>query len=422
VTNVTTLAPSKEVVLTTYEDVRAALGSEDLARSLDYEKYEKGNIKEGVISLLHGSEHRERRRVENTLFRRETLELYERVLFPDIVEHTLAEYVDPNRSDLMEIGWLMTCVLAARTAGVDFDRESLGQRQRLRHFLRLFAVGGAIDVATGDVEEVKARMRTAIAEFDQEFVAQSRARRRALVLQYERGEIAEDALPRDMLTTLIRNRDELRMDEGLLLRETTTFFTAGAHTSTQTMTNTLHQLFEWTNDHPEDWERLAADVYFVQRAVQEALRTRPTNPLIHRRALRDTVIRGREIAEGTRVLLDTISANSDASVYGEDAAGFNPHRVYPPGMPPYGTSFGGGIHLCMGRTLAVGLPVREPAWTPDENHLYGLVSQAVQALVRRGVRPDPERPPVRDEQTTRWTRWADYPVVFDASRAAAAPA
>lgn len=412
----TTLAPPQEIVLTTYEDVRAALANEDLARSLDPERYEKGNIKEGVISLLHGAEHRERRRVENTLFRRDTLELYERVLFPDIVAHTLEDFVDRHRSDLMEIGWLMTCVLAARTAGVDFERGSLDQRQRLRHFLRLFAVGGAIDVAKGDVEDLKALMRATIAEFDAEFVAPSKARRLELVERFERGEVREDELPRDMLTTLLRHRVELGMDDGLLLRETTTFFTAGAHTSTQTMTNTLHQLFEWCDLHPEDWDRLAEDAYFVQRAVQEALRCRPTNPMIHRRALRDTVIRGRAIEEGTRVLLDTISANTDAGAYGEDATRFDPHRVYPPSMPPYGTSFGGGIHLCMGRTLAVGLPVREPRWTPAGDHLYGLVSQAVQALVRRGVARDPKRSPVRDEQTTRWTRWADYPVIFDQNR------
>jgi hypothetical protein len=205
------------------------------------------------------------------------------------------------------------------------------------------------------------------------------------------------------------------MDEGLLVRETTTFFTAGAHTSTQTMTNTMHLLFDWFETHPEDRARLADDMSLVQRSVQEALRVRPTNPMIHRRALRDTAIRAREIPEGSLVLLDTIAANSDESVYGADAGSFDPHRRVPNGLPPYGTSFGGGIHLCMGRTLAVGLPVRADELRPGDDHLYGLVPQAVQALLRRGVDRDPEHDAVPDGQTTRWTRWARYPVIFDAA-------
>lgn len=412
-------APPSEIVLTTYADVKAALMSEDLARSLNPEgDYEKS--KRGEISLLHGAAHRDRRRVENMLFRRETLESYERVLFPDIVGHTLDAFVDPDRSDAMDIGWLFTCVLAARTAGIDFDRDSLADRRRLLHFLSVFALRGALIDAKGDVEALTARVRSALAEFDVEYIAPSMARRQRLLAELERGEIAEDDLPRDMLTLLLRHREELAMDDDLLARETTTYFTAGAHTSTQTMTNTLHLLFGWLADHPDDRAWLANDLYAVQRSTQEALRCRPCNPMIHRRALRDTVIGGQAIDEGTRVLLATISANADPLAYGDDAAAFQPRRSYPQGMPPYGMSFGGGMHLCIGRTLAVGLPVRGPDWMPDPEHLYGLVPQAVLALIRRGIAPDPARPPVSDkQQTTRWTRWAEYPVIFD--RALASP-
>lgn len=408
---------SNEVVLRRNSDVRAALSNRDLARSLDPEKYEIGNITEGTLSILHGNEHRDRRRVENQLFRRATLEFYEQVLFPEIVEHTLGRFVDSSVGDLMEIGGLLTVVLAARTAGVDFDIDSLEQRQKLREYLHLFALAGAIDVAKGDVDEIKAKMRSTLSEFDQRFVRASWQRRERLLESFYAGRITEHDLPADALTTLLRARREggLQMDDALLLREVRLFFGAGSHTSTQTLTNTFDQLFSWCSAHPEDWTRLTTDLYFAQRAVQEALRCRPTNPMIHRRALTDTTVGDHHIAEGTIVLLDTVAANTDIDVYGYDAAEYNPHRRSSNDAAPWGMSFGHGMHLCIGRTHAVGMPVRPDDAPPGEEHLYGLIPQAVQALARRGIQPDPDRPPQRDTQTERWTRWAHYPVRFDES-------
>jgi cytochrome P450 len=410
---------STEITLRRYSDVRAALSNKDLTRSLDFEKYEAGNITEGTLSLLHGNEHRDRRRVENQLFRRATLEFYEQVLFPEIVEDTLRRFVftDPPVADLMEIGGLLTVVLSARTAGIDFDLDSLQQRRRLGEFLHLFALSGAIDVAKRDPEEIKAEMRAALAAFDVEFARASRQRRERLLERFYAGEITESELPADAFTTLLRARREgsVEMNDALLLREIRLFFGAGAHTSTQTLTNTFDQIFAWCEDHSQDWERLGADLYFAQRAVQEALRVRPTNPMIHRRAQTDTVVGDHEVPEGTIVLLDTIAANTDPDVYGPDAAEYNPHRLASKDAAPWGMSFGHGMHLCIGRTHAVGLPVGADESEAAADHLYGLVPMAVQALARHGIARDPERPPQRDTQTERWTRWAHYPVRFDKS-------
>jgi hypothetical protein len=207
------------------------------------------------------------------------------------------------------------------------------------------------------------------------------------------------------------------MDDALLLREVRLFFSGGAHTSTQTLTNTFDQLFAWCARHPGDWDRLAEDLYFCQRAVQEALRRRPTNPMIHRLALADTEVGEHRIEAGTVVLLDTVAANTDTDAYGPDAAEFNPYRTAPRDAPPWGMSFGHGMHLCIGRTLSVGMPVRSDDTAPGDEHLFGLIPQAVRALARRGLRPDPSNPPERDTQTERWTRWARYPIMFDPSLA-----
>jgi cytochrome P450 len=404
-----------QISLDTYDDVRSALSNKDLTRSLDVDLYEVGNVTEGTLSVLHGSAHRDRRRVENQLFRRATLESYERVLFPDIVSSTLGSFVDERISDLVEIGSLLTVVLASRTAGVDFDQASLEQRQKLREYLHIFSVGNAIEAAKGDIDEIKSRMRVTLAAFNEEFVAASWSRREQLLDEVESGRAEESVLPSDVLTTLLRARraGETDMDDAQLLREVAKFFIAGAHTSTQTLTNTFHLLFSWCRTHPEDWALLAEDLYFAQRSVQEALRCRPTNPRIHRRAAAGTNVGSRQVPEGTVLILQTAAANADTSAYGLDAGEFNPHRRAPNDLAPWGMSFGHGMHLCIGRTLSVGMPVRSDDSSPGEEHLYGLVPQAVQALVRRGIQPDPDKPPQQDTQTERWTRWARYPVIFE---------
>ena len=400
----------ESITLTGYEAVRGALTNNDLSRSLDRERFETGNLKEDTLSVLHGAEHRERRRMENRLFRRDMFELYEHELFPDIVSHTLERFVDPVESDLMEIGGLLNVVLACRTAGIDFDWDSIADRHRLRYFLHQFALGGAIDAAKEDPEVIKAQMRKVFAEFRSEFMIESREDRASQVERRAAGEKVD--LLYDLLTTLLVNQPTTGMDNDLIERESTLFFSAGAHTSTQTLTNTSHLIFAWCRDHPEDRQRVVEDPAFAQRCVHEALRVRPTNPGILRRARVDTEVAGRAVPKGVVCVLDTISANTDPAAYGPDAALFNPNREVPDGIPPYGVSFGAGMHFCIGRTLAVGLPQRRGT-PPSDSHLYGMVPIALRAVFERGVSPHPDKPPVPDTKTKRWTRWLSYPVVFN---------
>jgi hypothetical protein len=48
----------------------------------------------------------------------------------------------------------------------------------------------------------------------------------------------------------------------------------------------------------------------------------------------------------------------------------------------------------------------------DADHVFGLVALELQAVARRGVRPDPTGVPERDLRTDRFTRWLHYPVRF----------
>lgn len=405
---------SGHITIHGFESVREAFGNDALTRSLDHERFEIGNLKNGTVSVLDGEEHRERRRILGRLFRREMFEEYERKLFPGIVDQVLSSFVDPEDTDLVEIAGLFTVVLAARTAGIDFDDTSIGDRRRLRHFLHEFARGTGIDTAVGDPADIIAEVQQALAAFKEEYLDASWRRRADLLRRFEAGAIAEAELPLDVLTTLLRHQEELGIDDDHLTRETVIFFTAGANTSIQTMTNTVHLMLDRATLHPEEWERAKSDLAFVQRCVHEAVRLRPTNPIIARRALTDTEVGTIPVPADTQLTFDMISANHDPSVYGTHADSYDPLRALAPGSSLWGLSFGHGSHACMGRTLAAGMPQGRDGGIRDE-HLFGLIPIAVQALVRRNIRRQPDRPPQSDSETRRWTRWKSYPVALDSN-------
>jgi hypothetical protein len=101
--------------------------------------------------------------------------------------------------------------------------------------------------------------------------------------------------------------------------------------------------------------------------------------------------------------------NRDPELFGPHAAEFDPHRTAPPGVAPFGLSFGAGAHVCIGQDLAAGVVAR--SGTDPDTHLYGLVTGAVQHMFRLGVRPDPHDPPQRDAATAR-PYWGTYPVLL----------
>ena len=67
------------VTITTYDEAREAYRSPYLRQNL----YDEGEVMMGDVLLnLHGEEHKQRRRLENRLFRREVFHSYQDVWFP----------------------------------------------------------------------------------------------------------------------------------------------------------------------------------------------------------------------------------------------------------------------------------------------------------------------------------------------------
>ncbi|CAB4553304.1 MAG: cytochrome P450 [Actinobacteria bacterium] len=395
------------ITITSYEEAKDTYRQKDLRQAL----YDAGEvIMADVLVNLHGTAHRDRRRLENRLFRRDTFELYEHELFPPLIHQTLEPHVRTGRAELVDLGHQLMMNLAASTAGVDRPLGTPEETFRLYDYLRSFIEGATLAHFTGDRDAKRSEVAAKLAEFDAEFVAPSIARRRGLA-------DAGETLPRDVLSILLDNQDQLDLPHEVVLREVAFYLLAGAHTSATAFTRVTHNVLQWLERHPEDAEAVRTDRRFVQRCTHETIRLQPSSPVAMRWALSDVELRtGRTIPTGAKVVIDLLSVNRDTSVFGPDAESFDPRRQLPDGVPAYGLSFGSGMHACIGQDLAAGLAVA--ASDPDGDDasgsaLLGLVPQAVQALFDHGVRRDPDNPPEMDESTTR-PYFGRYPVLFGA--------
>ncbi|MFJ8310474.1 MULTISPECIES: cytochrome P450 [unclassified Streptomyces] len=100
------------------------------------------------------------------------------------------------------------------------------------------------------------------------------------------------------------------------------------------------------DEHPEQLARLRSEPPLLDSALNEILRWNSTNLYVHRVALRDTVIRDREIRRGDSVTLWNVSANRDPAQF-RDPEVFDITR-----SPNKHMSYGIGIHRCIGAMLA----------------------------------------------------------------------
>jgi cytochrome P450 len=392
--------------LSSFEDAAAALREPGLAQAL----YDEGKVvMDRVLLTLHGDEHRARRLLEFRVFRRDFFRYYEHEVFPRTLRETLAPFLEEGRLDLVQFGYRVTVNLTADFAGIDRPEKSPAETQALLGLIKTFSEGATLVHSKRDREEVRREVRAALAEFERRFFDGSVARRERLIAQHARGEIGEDDLPRDVLTVLLRNEDRIELPRDVLLREMAFYLQAGAHSTANSTTHALHEIFEWRRAHPEDAARLEGDPLFVQRCVHESLRLHPASPVAWRKAQCPVRLAGGDVPEGERVVIDMAAANRDPAVFGADADRYNPHRTVPPGHFLFGLTFGTGVHACLGRDLDGGVVPRPD--TDPANHQYGIVTLLVRTLLGHGAEPDPDRPPVPDANTER-PNFGSYPVIL----------
>jgi cytochrome P450 len=384
-----------------------ALKQPDLRQAL-YD--EAAILMERTVVNLHGAEHRARRDVEATVFRKDIFLHYEKVVLPVVLEETLAPFIADGRGDLADIARRVLLNLTIDFTGIDRPLRTAEETGHLLTLLREFSLAPTLGQSRlEDTGPLKARIREAIAVFDAAYFTASLERRQTAVADVQAGRMAKEDLPRDVLTALVLSGETLAMPREEVLKETIYFIMAGAHTSINALTHAAHDMFQWFAAHPDDRSRLTIKPFFAQACVFESLRLNPSSPVARRRALCPVSLGGGEAETGDVVEVNLQAANRNPAIFGANADAFNPDRPPPSGQLPYGLSMGFGAHACLGRNLAVGV-VPRPGVDPTQ-HQYGTAPLIVAALFRAGVVPDPERPPRKDETVTR-SVWAEYPVLF----------
>jgi cytochrome P450 len=347
------------------------------------------------LLLLDGPDHRERRRLENTLFDRTALVSYDHEALNPVVERMVAEQlagVEAGGSvgvDLVPLVRAMLHRIAAVTTGID-GVDTPERTEEFRRFLEDLGAAATVEWSTRDHDEVLAEGLRRRTEFVDRFFGASLERRRALVAEHRAGRIAREELPVDLLTLLLLHWHE-SWDAEFPLRESTLFLVAATQTTTHTLPHVIVHLEEWLREHPEDADR-REDPEFLRLLVNESLRLHQPAPTLLRYATAEVALSsGRRIGEGERVALLFTPGNRDTAVFGADAGEFNPYREAPAvaGVRPWGLTFGGGPHVCVGRPLVTGLAARG-GQAPTE----GTMMRILRALYACDVRLDPTRPPV----------------------------
>jgi len=396
------------ITLTSWNAVRDAFRSKSLRQA----GYSEGAVVTADTILdLHGDEHRERRRVENRLFRREVFSYWEHQVLGDTITTTLGPFVDAGRGDLARIGYRSALSLTATIAGIDHDPADVAATERLYAIVKKFSEGATIMHSTRDKDDVRAEVRDALAAFETQTFRPSIERRRVLVRQARAGQIEHDVLPKDVLTTLLLHDERLELAPDVVLREMCLYLQAGAHSTANAFTHTVDDLLVWGADHPDDLATARHDIAFVQRCMHESLRLNPASPVAYRSPVADTQLGdGTLLPENALIVLDLTAANRDPDVFGMAADRFDPHREIPDGIARWGLSFGAGAHACIGAELDGGLEI-DPE-RPRGEQLFGTVAVMVHAFLGAGGRQDPSEPPTLDPTSTR-KHYSRYPVVFD---------
>ena len=398
------------VELSTWRDVNEALRRKEARQAL----YDEGGVvMDDCLLTLHGDPHRDRRRLENRLFRREVFDIWENQLLAKTLTDTLAPFSRAGRGDLIVIGYRLAMSLTAHVAGIDHDSSDPEATERLYAVVKKFSEGATLVHSTRNKDEVRAEVLATMDAFDVSILQPAIARRRALIDEVGAGSRPESDLPADVLTTLLRNQDRLDLPPEVIRREIAFYLQAGAHSTANALTHTLDHVWAWGLDHPDDLHRARADKGFLQRCMHESLRLDPASPVAWREALVDMELAGQQVAKGTRLVLDLKSANRDPSVWGPSGDRFDPHRTLPDGAAPWGLSFGAGAHACIGQELDGGLVDGEMSGGTTQR-IYGTVAVMAHAILAAGGRPDPASPPIFDPTSVR-KHFSSYPILFGVS-------
>ena len=153
----------------------------------------------------------------------------------------------------------------------------------------------------------------------------------------------DEAKPGEILTALMEaEEDGETLTELELLHQCIFLLNAGHETSTNMISHGVHEMLR----HPDQVARLHEDPALIGDAVEEILRYQAPIQINNRRALVDTELSGVKLPAGSMVHLMIGAANHDPAHFPEPETfdiGRRPNRHL---------SFGLGVHICAGNSLA----------------------------------------------------------------------
>lgn len=151
-----------------------------------------------------------------------------------------------------------------------------------------------------------------------------------------------DSPGNDLLSRLLSSRAADKMDDTEMVATAVLLFSAGFETTVNLIGNGLHALLQ----DPAQLAILRAHPELTPRAVEEFLRFDSPVQMTSRVALRRCGIAGTELEPGQEVLLLIGAANRDPARFSE------PDRMDVTRDEGPALSFGNGIHFCLGAHLA----------------------------------------------------------------------
>jgi cytochrome P450 len=378
-----------------YADIDEILRSPDFMQG---SHRESGVFFNGSLLLIEGEEHMQRRQLFSQLVSRTAMQTYELGALAPVIEQVMKELRAKGRDkdgtvrvDLIPLIRSMLYRITALVTGVD-NVDTPEKTERFRDLVDRLGVAVTVEWSTEDHQKVIREGLEIRRVLIEEFLLPSLERRRELVRRFKAGELKKEDLPTDLLTMLTLHGDDKREgDEDYVWRECALFLVASTQTTTHTLPHVIVHLTEWCKSHPEDAAK-CTDPGFLRIAAMESLRLHQPAPTLLRIALKDvTLSSGRKIAKDERVALFFVPANRETSVFGPDANEFNPYREAPPRLSPWGLTFGGGVHMCIGRPLVTGMFNR----ADDKSGTEGTMIRILRTLYEAGAEMDPAHPPQR---------------------------
>ena len=372
--------------------------------------YDAGAIlMDKVLVNLHGKEHQMRRKVEAKILRPNFYRWYETEVFKKTLDETITPYLKEGKADLVDLSYRILLNLTADFSGIDRPNKSVAETERILSMLRTFGKAATLGQAKGDKDAISNEINDSIEAFNVEFYKPSKQKRLEYLNRFKLGEISERDVPKDVLTELLKNQGKLGLSDDIILKETAFYLLAGAFTSIHTLTHAMHELFERVKDLTQE-NRIMNEPIYLQRCIHESMRLHPSSPTAMRRPTCPYQTNdGKTLNNSDTLVINLMEANRDVSVFGLDAKEHNPERNLPSGVPPYGLSFGKGMHACIGVNLAAGIIPKKD--TDPLTHQYGIITLTAKKLLEYGAVPNKNKPGVVDRSTVR-NNWSSYPILF----------